>query len=101
MRAELSDDDPMVERNRAAMGAGAFVQSSVLSVCREKFHRIAFTDWGRQGHRGTVICVHGLTRQGRDFDWLARSLSDQGYRVICPDVVGRGRSDHLSNPADY
>jgi pimeloyl-ACP methyl ester carboxylesterase len=82
-------------------GKAEFFQSSVLSVGRDQFHRIAFTDWGKLGRRGTVICVHGLTRQGRDFDWLARALAAQGYRVICPDVVGRGLSDHLSNPDDY
>jgi len=44
--------------------------------------------------------VHGLTRQGRDFDALARALADE-YRVICPDVVGRGRSDWLADPMGY
>jgi pimeloyl-ACP methyl ester carboxylesterase len=101
MRAAVSEDEWIVKRDSAGADNSVFVQSSVLSVCREKFHRIAFTDWGRGGERGTVICVHGLTRQARDFDWLARSLAEEGYRVICPDVVGRGLSDHLSNPADY
>ena len=90
----------MLNRNRARNDNSTFVQSSVLSVGRDSFHRIAFTDWNSSGER-TVICVHGLTRQGRDFDWLAQALAAQGYRVICPDVVGRGLSDHLSNPDDY
>jgi pimeloyl-ACP methyl ester carboxylesterase len=91
----------MLERERINKGSSMFVQSSVLSVGRDTFHRVAFTDWGEQGDRGTVVCVHGLTRQGRDFDPLAQALVAEGYRVICPDVVGRGLSDHLSNPEDY
>jgi pimeloyl-ACP methyl ester carboxylesterase len=47
-----------------------------------------------------LICVHGLTRNGRDFDYVAASLAD-AYRVVCPDVVGRGRSDWLRDPTDY
>lgn len=47
-----------------------------------------------------LVCVHGLTRNGRDFDDLARALADE-YRVVCPDVVGRGRSDWLDVKADY
>jgi pimeloyl-ACP methyl ester carboxylesterase len=47
-----------------------------------------------------VVCVHGLSRQGRDFDTLARDLSDR-VRVVCPDVVGRGRSDWLADPMGY
>jgi pimeloyl-ACP methyl ester carboxylesterase len=77
-----------------------FVRGSVLCASRYAFHRVSFTDWGRGG-RGTVVCVHGLTRQGRDFDYLAAALANQGYRVICPDLVGRGLSDRLSEPTDY
>src|SRR5581483_9466919 len=47
-----------------------------------------------------LVCVHGLTRQGRDFDNLARGLSSS-YRVVCPDVIGRGQSDWLTDPAGY
>jgi pimeloyl-ACP methyl ester carboxylesterase len=80
-----------------------FVRGSVLCAARScyEFHRVTYTEWGRSGTRGTVICVHGLTRQGRDFDFLARALAADGYRVICPDIVGRGLSDHLSNAMDY
>ena len=49
----------------------------------------------------TAVCVHGLTRNGRDFDWLARALVGAGYRVACPDVVGRGKSAWLTDPAGY
>lgn len=82
-------------------GDAEFVRATVLCASRDQFHRLAFTDWGRPGERGTVICVHGLTRQGRDFDPVARELATQGYRVICPDLVGRGLSDRLSDPRDY
>lgn len=82
-------------------GNTEFVRASVLCSSRYRFHRMAFTDWGRSGKRGTVVCVHGLTRQGRDFDSLAIELATQGYRIICPDLVGRGLSDRLSDPRDY
>jgi len=63
-------------------------------------HRMAYWQWGDAGNPRVLVCVHGLSRQGRDFDVLARELS-QSYRVICPDVVGRGRSDWLSDPMGY
>jgi len=61
---------------------------------------MAYTQWGAFDNPRVLICVHGLTRLGRDFDRLARALSSD-YRVICPDVVGRGRSDTLRDPAHY
>jgi pimeloyl-ACP methyl ester carboxylesterase len=63
-------------------------------------HRTAWTEWGDPANPDVLVCVHGLTRVGRDFDRLARALADR-YRVVCPDVVGRGRSDRLRNPACY
>lgn len=63
-------------------------------------HRMAYWEWGARDNPRVVVCVHGLTRQGRDFDTLARSLVSD-CRVICPDVVGRGRSDWLSDPMGY
>jgi pimeloyl-ACP methyl ester carboxylesterase len=63
-------------------------------------HRMAYWQWGDPANPRVLVCVHGLTRQGRDFDTLARSLCDQ-YRVVCPDVVGRGRSDWLADPMHY
>jgi pimeloyl-ACP methyl ester carboxylesterase len=70
-------------------------------------HRMAYWQWGDPASAHVVLCAHGLTRQGRDFDELARALceraSDTGVslRVICPDVVGRGQSDWLKDPAGY
>ena len=63
-------------------------------------HRMAYTEWGDPSNKKIVLCVHGLTRTGRDFDVLAKRLA-QDYRVVCPDVVGRGLSDRLANPAFY
>ncbi|MER2555351.1 MAG: alpha/beta hydrolase [Thauera sp.] len=63
-------------------------------------HRMAYTEWGDADNPRVLICVHGLTRNGRDFDDLARALADH-YRVVCPDVVGRGRSDWLGVKTDY
>lgn len=70
-------------------------------------HRMAYWQWGQPDSDHVVLCVHGLTRQGRDFDVLARALcahaADSGHslRVVCPDVVGRGKSDWLKDPAGY
>ena len=64
---------------------------------------MAYWEWnatGNPAHPHVVVCVHGLSRQGRDFDTLARTLS-QHARVICPDVVGRGQSDWLVDPTGY
>jgi pimeloyl-ACP methyl ester carboxylesterase len=63
-------------------------------------HRIAYTEWGAPDNPRVLVCVHGLTRSGHDFDRLARALSSV-YRVVCPDVVGRGLSSWLANPAYY
>jgi pimeloyl-ACP methyl ester carboxylesterase len=67
-------------------------------------HRMAYWLWGAPDASHLVVCVHGLSRQGRDFDTLARALiarSPVPLRVACPDVVGRGRSDWLSDPMGY
>ena len=61
---------------------------------------MAYTEWGDADNPRVLICVHGLTRLGRDFDRLARAMAPE-YRVVCPDVVGRGRSDTLGDPAHY
>lgn len=63
-------------------------------------HRMAYWEWGNAANARVLVCAHGLSRQGRDFDALARAMSDH-YRVVCPDVVGRGRSDWLADPMGY
>ena len=64
------------------------------------FHWMRYVEWGDEKNPRVLVCAHGLTRNGRDFDTLAQSLAD-AYRVVCPDVVGRGRSDWLRDAADY
>lgn len=62
---------------------------------------MAYVEWaGPSKEARTVVCVHGLTRNGRDFDVLAKELA-RTYRVICPDIVGRGKSDWLADGAGY
>lgn len=63
-------------------------------------HRMAYHEWGDPANPRVLMCVHGLTRTGRDFDTVARALSGD-YRVICPDVAGRGRSEWLADPRRY
>ena len=63
-------------------------------------HRMAYLEWGRRDNPRVLVCVHGLTRCARDFDFLARELAAH-YRVVCPDVPGRGDSDWLKNPMEY
>jgi pimeloyl-ACP methyl ester carboxylesterase len=67
-------------------------------------HRMAYWQWGNPNAGHVVVCVHGLTRQGRDFDVLAQALlarSAAPLRVVCPDVAGRGMSDWLADSAGY
>ena len=75
-------------------------KSSFLGLGPHGFHRIAYTEWGNADNPNVLICVHGLTRNGRDFDVLAEAMQDR-YRVICPDIVGRGESQWLTHAADY
>ena len=63
-------------------------------------HRMAYWEWGDPQNPNVLVCVHGLSRQGRDFDTLAQALAGE-YRVVCPDVVGRGESDWLADPMGY
>ncbi len=67
-------------------------------------HRMGYWQWGDPQSSHVVVCVHGLSRQGRDFDVLAAALcakSGQPIRVVCPDVAGRGHSDWLKDPTGY
>jgi len=74
--------------------------NDVLCLDSRGLHRMAYWEWGERANRDVLVCAHGLSRQGRDFDTLARSMCDR-YRVVCPDVAGRGRSDWLAEPMDY
>jgi pimeloyl-ACP methyl ester carboxylesterase len=63
-------------------------------------HHMAWAEWGDPTNPRVLVCAHGLARQGRDFDTLARAMAGE-YRVVCPDVVGRGRSSWLADPMGY
>ncbi|MDB5814504.1 MAG: alpha/beta hydrolase [Rhodocyclales bacterium] len=63
-------------------------------------HRMSCVEWGDPANPRVLVCVHGLTRNGRDFDDLAEALSKH-YRVICPDIAGRGESDWLVDKLAY
>ncbi|MGE3162987.1 MAG: alpha/beta fold hydrolase [Burkholderiales bacterium] len=78
----------------------SFRQQSMLSLGPEGFHRVAYTDWGDADNPHVVMCVHGLSRNSRDFDYLAQALR-KDYRVVCMDVVGRGESDWLADKSGY
>lgn len=82
-------------RSRQAMR-----ESSVRCANPQGLHRMRYSEWGDPLNPKVLVCVHGLTRNGRDFDDLARALAPH-YRVICPDVVGRGRSDWLPDKSGY
>ncbi|MDF1750284.1 MAG: alpha/beta hydrolase [Alphaproteobacteria bacterium] len=78
-----------------------FAEKSVRCAHVGGFHDMVYSDWGSQKAPSTIVCVHGLTRNGRDFDRLAAALTEAGYRVLAPDIVGRGRSDRLGPFANY
>ncbi len=75
-------------------------ERSYLSLGPHGFHRVAYFEWGDPGNDDVLVCVHGLTRRGRDFDALARDLEDR-YRVVTVDLPGRGDSHWLPVAADY
>ena len=77
-----------------------FRQLRVQCVSPAGLHRMAYTEWGDRDNPRVLVCVHGLTRNGRDFDMLAQALAAD-FRVVCPDVVGRGRSGRLRDPSAY
>ena len=78
----------------------AFRQRGVCCASPTGLHHMAYNEWGDHDNPKVLVCVHGLTRNARDFDQLARVLAGN-YRVICPDIVGRGRSDWLRDPTGY
>jgi pimeloyl-ACP methyl ester carboxylesterase len=73
---------------------------SVQCASPKGLHRIAYLEWGDPRNRDVLVCVHGLTRSARDFDDLARALCGR-FRVVCPDIAGRGDSDRLADPMLY
>ncbi len=77
----------MIERNLSCIGPHGF-------------HRLAYREWPGPSGAPTLLCVHGLTRNARDFDVFASALAAH-YRVVCPDMPGRGKSEWLSDGAEY
>jgi pimeloyl-ACP methyl ester carboxylesterase len=77
----------MIERQLSCLGPSGF-------------HRVVYSEWPGPAGAPTLMCVHGLTRNGKDFDAIAEALSAH-YRMICPDMPGRGRSEWLKNGAEY
>lgn len=76
------------------------IERSISCLGPHGFHRLAYLEWpGPQG-APVLVCVHGLTRNARDFETLAAALATR-YRVIAPDMPGRGRSEWLADGADY
>ncbi|MCJ8308890.1 MAG: alpha/beta hydrolase [Rhizobiaceae bacterium] len=83
--------------HRKKKPAKAYSKHYHLGLGFHGFHRINYLEWGdaeQFKHQETLFCVHGLTRNARDFDYLAGKLCAD-YRIVCPDVVGRGDSDHI------
>ncbi len=78
----------------------AMSERTVLSLGPHGFHKLAYYEWGDPDNGNVLVCVHGLTRCGRDFDDLAAAMADR-YRVVCVDLPGRGASDWLPVAADY
>ncbi len=75
-------------------------EARVKCLSAAGFHHMAYVEWGDPANPRVLVCVHGLTRCGRDFDYLAETMAGE-YRVVCPDIVGRGRSDWLRNKSLY
>jgi pimeloyl-ACP methyl ester carboxylesterase len=76
------------------------IEKSLMSLGPHGFHKIAYFEWGDPTNTNVLVCVHGLTRRGRDFDTFAAAMADR-YRVVCVDLPGRGASHWLPVPADY
>lgn len=72
----------------------------VLGLGSKGYHRMQYAEWGDPRNDRVLLCVYGLTRNGRDFEHFAEQLQDV-YRVVCPGLPGRGASEWLPDPADY
>ncbi|CAG0950365.1 Tropinesterase [Burkholderiales bacterium] len=75
-------------------------EGELLGLASHGFYRCRYYEWGDAANPEVVICVHGLTRNGRDFDDLARALAPH-RRVLCIDMPGRGKSEWLPQALDY
>ena len=75
-------------------------ESRLRSLSAHGFHRVVYYEWGERDNPDVVVCVHGIGRNGRDFDVLGEALA-KTHRVLAPDMPGRGKSEWLRNPLDY
>jgi pimeloyl-ACP methyl ester carboxylesterase len=91
-RADIPDTLESLEPDRSG---------SIRGLSLSGFHELAYVDWGPSEAEIPVVCLHGLSRQGRDFDYLASFLAATERRVVCPDLVGRGRSGRLRDANEY
>ncbi|HEY3919796.1 MAG TPA: alpha/beta hydrolase [Stellaceae bacterium] len=90
-----------LERSASVRQGRGMIERELAGLGPHGFHRLAYVEWPAPSRFAPVLlCIHGLTRNSRDFDVLAQALSSH-YRVICPDMPGRGKSDWLVDPADY
>jgi pimeloyl-ACP methyl ester carboxylesterase len=83
-----------------AMRQGHFQIADRHAARLGAFRRLAYTDWGEADNPRVAICVHGMTRNGRDFDAFAEALA-ASHRVLCIDLPGRGQSDWLRDRTGY
>ncbi|MEA9599826.1 alpha/beta fold hydrolase [Polynucleobacter sp. AP-Sanab-80-C2] len=100
---DLHDHDDASESNQSPQSANVLHDGDTFFVqCSsgDAQHRMAYHAWGDPNNSKVLLCVHGLTRRGSDFKTLAQAMC-KDYYVVCPDVVGRGDSDRLSNPMLY
>ncbi len=100
---EVGVDDDHDHQDSPAVASSQFHHGDTFFVeCKsgDSKHRMAYHAWGDPSNSKVLICVHGLTRRGSDFKTLAEAMC-KDYYVVCPDVVGRGQSDRLSNPMLY
>jgi len=99
---EHEHDDAGHQIHNEAQTVNVFHDGEIFYVdclSGDEKHRMAYHAWGNPGNK-VLLCVHGLTRRGSDFKTLAQAMC-KDYYVVCPDIVGRGDSDHLSNPMLY
>ncbi len=100
---DLHDHDDASESHQSPQSANVLHDGDTFFVqCSsgDAQHRMAYHAWGDPNNSKVLLCVHGLTRRGSDFKTLAQAMC-KDYYVVCPDVVGRGDSDRLSNPMLY
>ena len=100
---DLHDHDDASESHQSPQSTNVLHDGDTFFVqCSsgDTQHRMAYHAWGDPNNSRVLLCVHGLTRRGSDFKTLAQAMC-KDYYVVCPDVVGRGDSDRLSNPMLY